>query len=820
MSLTAYADADHAGCQDTKLSTSGSAQFLGDKLVSWSSKKKKSTAISSTEAEYIALSGCCAQIWWMRSQLTDYGFQFNKIPLYCDNKSATALCCNNVQHSRAKHIDVNYHFIKEQVENGIVELYCPLKPTWLTSSTKPLPRDDSISDRKARMRSMSPENVETSGRGNRPVMVVTHILIMSSITAQQTKLDLELVPKEKRLEIRKCNEDSILERYKENPHFKSLWMLLIDLLRHLVLDKLRLSKAQIPLGETPEMPLSKKKEKVDVTRCKGIELLSEVALAKDAQFEEVQRKSIRDFHKTHPSGSGTITKTASSAEIIPSVTNKGSGVKLGVPDVMEDESSESEAESGEMMKMTAIMTMTSEVKEVIKKETVVMTNENEEDIGDDEEEMKDKFVKTPSKDSDNEDEIKITDKAEGDEDEEIDYTTSQLYNDVDIKLNEPVDTNKGFAQEEGTDAAMINVQQGNENPKILQILPKELSNFAPPEIQRIVTESLEHVVLAKKSSQPQSSYEATATLTEFKLKKILIDKMDKSESYLAAPEHKECYEGLIKSYDLNKTLFSTYGKVYSLKRSRKDKDKDEDPSTGSDRGLKKRKTSKDAEPTKEEPEFEVADSDMPQDQEENPGNDNEEPKENVASKRDWFTKPTQPQDLTDPDWNISNLTQQTLLGLAFKLLKGTRSNYVELEYDFEECYKALSEKLDWENPVGGTAFPTSKDTRSSYVELEYDFKECYKALSEKLDWENPEGGDYPFDLTKPLPLVMSRNHQKVPVDYFFNNDLKYLQGGISTITYMTSLTKTKAAQYDLPGIEDIVLNIWGSVKIAYDKHAL
>ncbi|GJR33636.1 hypothetical protein Tco_1209320 [Tanacetum coccineum] len=130
---------------------------------------------------------------------------------------------------------------------------------------------------------------------------------------------------------------------------------------------------------------------------------------------------------------------------------------------------------------------------------------------------------------------------------------------------------------------------------------------------------------------------------------------------------------------------------------------------------------------------------------------------------------------------INNLTQETLLGPAFRLLKGTRSNYAELEYDFEECYKALSEKLDW---------------------------------------ENPEGGDYPFDLTKPLPLVMSRNRQKVPVDYFFNNDLKYLQGGISTMTYTTSLTKTKAAQYDLPGIEDMVPNIWVPVKVAYDKHAL
>nr|GEW00239.1 uncharacterized mitochondrial protein AtMg00810-like [Tanacetum cinerariifolium] len=123
MALTAYEDADHVGCQDTRRSTSGSAQFLGNKLVSWSSKKQQSAAISTTEAEYIAMPGCCAQILWMRSQLTDYGFDFNKIPLYCDNRSAISLCCNNVQHSRSKHIDIRHHFIREQVERGVVELY-------------------------------------------------------------------------------------------------------------------------------------------------------------------------------------------------------------------------------------------------------------------------------------------------------------------------------------------------------------------------------------------------------------------------------------------------------------------------------------------------------------------------------------------------------------------------------------------------------------------------------------------------------------------------------------------------------------------------
>ncbi|GJU72033.1 hypothetical protein Tco_1263438 [Tanacetum coccineum] len=79
--LTAFSDADHAGCVDTRKSTSGGIQFLGDKLVSWMSKKQDCTAMSSAEAEYVALSASCAQVMWMRTQLQDYGFNYNKIPL-------------------------------------------------------------------------------------------------------------------------------------------------------------------------------------------------------------------------------------------------------------------------------------------------------------------------------------------------------------------------------------------------------------------------------------------------------------------------------------------------------------------------------------------------------------------------------------------------------------------------------------------------------------------------------------------------------------------------------------------------------------------
>ncbi|GJS15227.1 retrovirus-related pol polyprotein from transposon TNT 1-94 [Tanacetum coccineum] len=798
MSLTAYADADHAGCQDTRRSTSGSAQFLGDKLVSWSSKKQKSTKISSTKAEYIALSGCCAQILWMHSQLTDYGFQFNKIHLYCDNKSVIALCCNNVQHSRTKHIDTEYQ---------LADIF-----------TKPLPRERfNFLIEKLGMRSMSPETLKR--------LTEEEDEIMSSITAQQAKLDLELVPKEKRLEIGKCNGRINPRKTQREPTFQvvldslaltpcyssflitadvlevilgkssqSLMLLLIRCinLRELLLlsstevylerqpvlisfvflehksfgectirrmwtmlnycEKISLTRlttevtkrvtppkkarkfkkpaspklTTVPVSpeeptrksnrvkrptkkstnaptvgvvirDTPVMSLSKKKEKVTIEKRKGIELLSEVALTEEAQYEEVHKKSLRDFHKTHPSGSGIVTKIAPSAtKINTSITNEGTGAKLEVPDMTEEESTEKKVE-------------------------------------DDEEEKEDEFVKTPSNynSTDDEDETnvesKVEDNAEGDKDKGMDYTTNKFDDDVDVRLNKPVNADEGFIQKEGIDAEMINVQQGNENLEItlnqviedvhvaistvaknIEVpvtsfshssdLASKFLNFLdiPHTDTEIVSPMDVHVhhevpsnqtptlltvpVSVNTKSSPvytTSTYEDAASLTEFELKKILIDKMNESQSYLTATEHRECYDGLIKSYDLDKSLFSTYDKVYSLKRSRKDKDKDEDPFAGSDRGLKKRNTSKDVEPTKgpktkesksgsskgtksqskssrksvhaEEPEFEVADSDMPQDQKENLGNDDEELKRKVASKRDWFTKPKQPQEPTDPD---------------------------------------------------------------------------------------------------------------------------------------------------------------------------
>ncbi|GKA54725.1 hypothetical protein Tco_0753674, partial [Tanacetum coccineum] len=203
-----------------------------------------------------------------------------------------------------------------------------------------------------------------------------------------------------------------------------------------------------------------------------------------------------------------------------------------------------------------------------------------------------------------------------------------------------------------------------------QILSKEVSNFTPPVIEEFIKESRDEVTLAKVSSQPYSTYEAASTLTEFELKKILLDKMEKSL-------------------------------------------KNKDSASGSSKGTKSQLNSSGKSIQSEEPVFEVTDSDMPQDQEGNLDDNEDEPRNETASRR----------------------------------------------------------------------------------------------------------GDYLFDLSKPLPLIKRGKCQRVPFEFFINNDLKYLQGGIS-MTYTMSTTKTKAAKYDLPGIKDMVPNIWSHVKVAYDKYTL
>ncbi|KAJ1253553.1 hypothetical protein BS78_K236100 [Paspalum vaginatum] len=122
LSLRGYSDADFVGCRLERKSTSGTCQFLGSSIVSWSSRKQSSVATSTTEAEYFAAASCCSQLLWMKSTLSDFGLSFRKIPLLVDSTSAISVAKNPILNSRTKHIDVRFHFFGDHYEKGDIDL--------------------------------------------------------------------------------------------------------------------------------------------------------------------------------------------------------------------------------------------------------------------------------------------------------------------------------------------------------------------------------------------------------------------------------------------------------------------------------------------------------------------------------------------------------------------------------------------------------------------------------------------------------------------------------------------------------------------------
>ncbi|WVZ69513.1 LOW QUALITY PROTEIN: hypothetical protein U9M48_018287 [Paspalum notatum var. saurae] len=139
LDLLGYSDLDFAGCQIDRKSTSRGCHLLGRSLVSWSSKKQNSVALSNAEAEYIAPGSCCAQILYMKQTLLDFGVVLDKVPLLCDNESVVKLANNPVQHSCIKHIDICYHFIRVHVAKGDIILRgVPSKEQLADIFTKPL----------------------------------------------------------------------------------------------------------------------------------------------------------------------------------------------------------------------------------------------------------------------------------------------------------------------------------------------------------------------------------------------------------------------------------------------------------------------------------------------------------------------------------------------------------------------------------------------------------------------------------------------------------------------------------------------------------
>ncbi|GJW82049.1 retrovirus-related pol polyprotein from transposon TNT 1-94 [Tanacetum coccineum] len=144
--------------------------------------------------------------------------------------------------------------------------------------------------------------------------------------------------------------------------------------------------------------------------------------------------------------------------------------------------------------------------------------------------------------------------------------------------------------------------------------------------------------------------------------------------------------------------------------------------------------------------------------------------------------------------------------------------------DAESSQESRSKEKKSSSTTKGTSHSQHKNSgKSAHAEepkLDYHLEECSKATTEQLDWHKPEGKPYPFDLSKPLPLIPDhRGLQIIPHDFFINNDLEYLKGGDLSRRYSTFVTKTKAVTYEIKWIEDLVCNLWSPVKVIYDKHA-
>ncbi|GJS67691.1 hypothetical protein Tco_0682256 [Tanacetum coccineum] len=237
-----------------------------------------------------------------------------------------------------------------------------------------------------------------------------------------------------------------------------------------------------------------------------------------------------------------------------------------------------------------------------------------------------------------------------------------------------------------------------------------------------------------------------------------------------------------------------------------------------------------AEEPVEEPVFEMASDDIEQtiddmaNDADQPPDDSTQTKDK-APKQDWFKQP--PRSPTpDPEWNkrqfVVDQPKQPWFNQMVSAAKDPLSfdELMAIPIDFSK-YAMNRLKIDnlTQAHLVGPVYELLKGTCTSNIELEYNIEECFKALTDRLDWNNPEGDCYSLDLTKPLPLKGRSGCLTIATKYFFNNDLEFLKSLDPEKKYTTSITKTKAARYEIMGIEDVVLTLWSATKVGYNKDA-
>nr|GEY78621.1 reverse transcriptase domain-containing protein [Tanacetum cinerariifolium] len=355
-----------------------------------------------------------------------------------------------------------------------------------------------------------------------------------------------------------------------------------------------------------------------------------------------------------------------------------------------------------------------------------------------------------------------------------------------------------------------------------------------PRIEQAVNEQLKTEVLTRSSHSSRTSYAVAADLSEMKLKKILIEKMEGNKSFSTHMEN-----------------------CHSKRRRDDDEDKDEEPSAGPDQGSKRRREGKEPESSStpsdtttksadrsttgsrsrlasasesafaEEPVQTTSQMEEPSHPKFETGAD-DQPIVQSSQHPEWFSQPKKPP-TPDRDWNktlpaVHGSIQPWISELAKQA--DSRSSFNELldtPLDFSNFIMNRL-KVDTLTPelLAGPTYELIKGCKS-LIELEYHLEEVYKATTDQLDWVNPEGQQYPHIVVVVVALIPdNRGRRVIPFAHFINNDLEYLRGGAFRRKYTTSVTKTKAADYEqIKWIEDLVpRTMWIQEPIDYDKHAL
>ncbi|GKC26164.1 hypothetical protein Tco_1033458, partial [Tanacetum coccineum] len=340
---------------------------------------------------------------------------------------------------------------------------------------------------------------------------------------------------------------------------------------------------------------------------------------------------------------------------------------------------------------------------------------------------------------------------------------------------------------------------------------------------------------AEKQQTPKFTIKSTdkAALEEYDLKSALYQSMHANKSFNRNPANHQLYYALMKALIKDENTmdkgFADTIKDYKRKHDDDDDDDDdEDPPVGPNQGKKtKRRRTKEYESskkpssTKETPKGKAPTKGSKTALDDNQPQDTSEPKTRKTPNPYWFKQPPRPP-TPDPEWNkrqvVLDQPEQPWFNQLASTIKDplTFNSLMATPIDFSK-YVLNGLKIEnlTQDILLGPAFNLLKYTCSSSIELECNFQECFNALTDKLDWNNPEGDRYPFDLSKPFPLQGTPGYQTVAADYFFNNDLEYLKTSDPEVTYTTSITKTKAARYEIKGIEDMVLTLWSTIKHAY-----